>query len=127
MEKVKTISLVILAIVFIAMLVLLKKCGRKETPEAETVPNGCAYFNGEVIEVTNHSIYLRPISEWDHEEVVKVKIPKTRLYEEDSANINLGDKIRVAYNDNTVDIIADEASIRIVFLLFRLSDNDSPK
>jgi hypothetical protein len=127
MEKVKTIGLVILAIVFIAMLVLVKKCGKQETPEAETDSNSCAYFNGEVTEVTNNSIYLRPISEWDHEEVVKVKIPKTRLYEEDSANINPGDKIRVAYNDNTVDIIEDEASIRIVFLLFRLSDNDSPQ
>ena len=127
MKKVKTISLVFLAIIFIAMFVLLKKFGRQETPEAETDSNSCAYFNGEVIEVTNHSIYLRPISEWDHEEVVKVKIPKTRLYEEDSANINPGDKIRVAYNDTTVDIIGDEASIRIVFLLFRLSDNDSPQ
>ena len=35
MEKVKTISLVFLAIVFIAMLVLLKKCGRQETSENE--------------------------------------------------------------------------------------------
>lgn len=123
-EKIKDVILIFFVLLFIIILILLKFSNRQNFSKKEPdYNNSTAYFNGEVVEITNNSFYLRPTSEWAHVDVSRVKIPITKLFEEDSSTICLGDKIRVACNSNTVDISGDEASIRIVFLLFRLTED----
>ena len=85
--------------------------------------NGCDYFNGEVVKITENGLALTPVSEWKWSDAAKVRIPQTKLFEGDYSDIKPGDKIRVAFNGNTMEWSGDEVSIRKVFLLFRVSDD----
>lgn len=89
----------------------------------ESVPNTCDYFNGEVVSVTENGLVLTPVAEWKWSDTAKVRIPQTKLFDGDYSDIKPGDKIRVAFNGNTMEWSGDEVSIRTVFLLFRVSDD----
>lgn len=85
--------------------------------------NGCDYFNGEVVSVTENGLVLTPVAEWKWSDTAKVRIPQTKLFDGDYSDIKPGDKIRVAFNGDTMEWSGDEVSIGTVFMLYRVSDD----
>ena len=84
--------------------------------------NGSDYFNGEVAEITENGLVLTPVSEWKWSDTAKVRIPQTKLFDGDYSDIKPGDKIRVAFNGDTMEWSGDEVTIGTVFMLYREAD-----
>ncbi len=84
-----------------------------------------AYFNGIVLEVTEEYLYLEPIAEWEWEKVAKVKIPSKGDFKEfdfDTSRFQVGDMLRVAFNDSYMTYEEDEVVLGIVFGIFDWSE-----
>ena len=84
--------------------------------------NGSDYFNGEVAEITENGLVLTPVSEWKWSDTAKVRIPQAKLFDGDYSDIKPGDKIRVAFNGDTMEWSGDEVTIGTVFMLYREAD-----
>lgn len=85
--------------------------------EKEAAVNGTDYFNGEIIEVTEEYLYVKP-TEWEWDEVARVKIPLQGEFKFDSSRFQCGDKIRVPFNSNYMEWGDDEVYLSIIFQIY---------
>ena len=139
MKKVISISLAVFAVLSVAMLLLLRYHFSQDADGAQETTSGCDYFNGEVLELTDEYLIVKPTEEWEGNAAVKVKIPliqlreddrgdefsttmPTRLYKGDISTLSPGERVRVAYNGETMEESGDEVLIKVVFMLYRLSN-----
>ena len=139
MKYVKTIGILILVVLFIVLVITLKCCSDNEAMEAEEtekVYGVCDYFNGEIKEISEEYLVLKPTADWTWEEAKRVLIPvkqmrgdfdiktiPTPLFGGELSDLKPGDKIRVAFNAKTMKWLEDDVCIEVVFMLYRLSDN----
>ncbi len=86
--------------------------------ETEADVNGdIDYFNGEIIEVTEEYLYVKP-TEWEWDEVERVKLPLQGWKKFDSSRFQCGDKIRVPFNSNHMEWGDDEVYLSIIFQIY---------
>ena len=85
--------------------------------EKEAAVNGTDYFNGEILEVTEEYLYVKP-TEWEWDEVARVKIPLQGEFKFDSSRFQCGDKIRVPFNSNYMEWGDDEVYLSIIFQIY---------
>ena len=136
MKYVKVIGIVVLAMLLIVLIISSKWYGGSKIVEKEESYAGCDYFNGEVVEISEEHLVLKPIAEWQWIEVKRVIIPvvqqrgdyetikiTTPLFEGELFDLKLGDMVRVAFNAETMEWFEDEVSIGVVFMLFRVTDD----
>lgn len=109
--------------IFVAFFLFLQHCVRQLPEEKEPVVNGCDYFNGEILEISEEYLVLKPIKDWTWQTVSKVKIPLKTVKEEQISEVKIADVIRVAFNGNSMEWTDDEVVIRIVFAVFPESES----
>ena len=141
MKNKKYVAIALLGVICVVLLilwrchVLLNDEGGKQEGAKQEASNGCDYFNGEVTEITQNYVLMRPTEEWQWKETSTVKIPKiqsrtddrgeayatrmqTPLYNGDVSDLKVGDRIRVAFHAQTMEWEGDTARINVVFILY---------
>jgi hypothetical protein len=96
------------------------------------------YFNGEITEVSDEYLVMKPTEEWKWKETTRVVIPATQvrgdsepqkiqtpLYEGTWSDLKPGDKIRVGFNAKSMEWTDDVVRISVVFMLYRVTDDES--
>ncbi len=126
LDKIKKI-LYVAAVLFLVGGMVLLWCWSQNLPEEkeeEKPPNGITpYFNGIVLEVTEEYLYLEPTAEWEWEKAAKVKIPSKGDFKQfDISRFQVGDMVRVAFNDSYMTYEKDEVVLSIVFGIFDWSE-----
>ena len=139
MKKVIPIALAVFVLLSVALLLLWRYHFSQDAKETDEAMGGCKYFNGEVLELTDEYLIVKPTDEWEGNAAMKVKIPliqlreddrgdefssnmPTKLYKGDISTLSPGEQVRVAYNGKTMEESEDEVLIKVVFMLYRLAD-----
>lgn len=136
MEKVKGIILWILVIGFIGLFFLLFLNLPRAPGKEEQDSNKCDYFNGEVLEMTEEYLWIRPDADWSWGEAARVKIPRIQNWEGDVpeqrattlaygdiSTLKAGDRVRVAFNSGAMERSGEEVSLQVVFMIFRWTED----
>lgn len=136
MKYVRMIGIVILTMVLIVLIISSEWHGGSKIMEKEESYARCDYFNGEVVETSEEYLALKPIAEWQWKEVKRVIIPMTQqrgdletikistpLFEGEVSDLKPGDRVRVAFNAETMECFEDEVSIGVVYMLFRVTED----
>ena len=138
MKYVKICGISLLAALLIALILALKFCGGEEPTEKEEFHSSVDYFNGEVTEVSDEYLVMKPTAEWTWKETTRVVIPATQvrgdsepqkiqtpLYEGTWSDLKPGDKIQVGFNAKSMEWTDDVVRISVVFMLYRVTDDES--
>ena len=137
MKCVKTICMVFFSVAFIALIIELKWRASSNVVEKEEARSGGDYFNGEIVEVSEKYIVIKPTAEWTWDEASRVVIPVTplgenkpenvqaSLFDGDLSELKPGDMVRVAFNAQTMYWAEDEVRIGVVFKMFRWTDDEA--
>ncbi len=89
----------------------------------EVEPNGnIDYFNGEILEITEEYLYVKPIEDWEWEEVAKVRLPLNGWKEFDSSQFQCGDIVRVPFNSSYMEWGEDEVFLSVIFQIYDLAE-----
>lgn len=139
MNKTTNFGLVFLLILLAGILCLLLYPVTQGTEEPmREINSSCDYFNGEIVEITQDCIFVKPTEEWQWQDVACVKIPKmqlrlddrgeeyatemqTQVFKSDISTLEIGDQIRVAFNSQSFEWEDDAVLIKVVFMILKLS------
>ena len=121
-KLIKWVAYVSFVVVFFVGIICLYRMAHNspvaDNNETEADVNGdIDYFNGEIIEVTEEYLYVKP-TEWEWDEVARVKIPLQGEFKFDSSRFHCGDKIRVPFNSNYMEWGDDEVYLSIIFQIY---------
>lgn len=129
-----------LTVVFVVALVGLKWLSEQPTDYSRSGEfyTSIDYFNGEITEVSDEYLVMKPTAEWTWKETTRVVIPATQvrgdsepqkiqtpLYEGTWSDLKPGDKIRVGFNAKSMEWTDDIVRISVVFMLYRVTDDES--
>lgn len=122
-KLIKRVAFVSFVVVFFVGIICLYRMAHNspiaDNNETEADVNGrnIGYFNGEILEVTEEYLYVKP-TEWEWDEVARVKIPLQGEFKFDSSRFQCGDKIRVPFNSNYMEWGDDEVYLSIIFQIY---------
>lgn len=140
MKKFVNAFAICLTVVFVVALVGLKWLSEQPTDYSRSGEfyTSIDYFNGEITEVSDEYLVMKPTAEWTWKETTRVVIPATQvrgdsepqkiqtpLYEGTWSDLKPGDKIQVGFNAKSMEWTDDVVRISVVFMLYRVTDDES--
>lgn len=137
MKKIGVICLCGCGVLLLVVLFVLPRFSKPASETKEETTGGCDYCNGEVLEIGEDYLIMKPTDQWQWGDAQRVRIPATTrqgdapyeksvdtpLYDGKFSELKVGDQIRVAFNSQTLERSGEEVLIRVVFALFRWSEN----
>lgn len=121
-KLIKRVAFIAFAVMFSVGIICLYRMAHNspaaDNNETEADVNGdIDYFNGKILEVTEEYLYVKP-TEWEWDEVARVKIPLQGEFKFDSSRFQCGDMIRVPFNSNYMEWGEDEVYLSIIFQIY---------